>query len=163
MVSFLQLDRLADDPDRLIGFLGIIGLSCCGLWLLIRWLFKEPTQPDPWGAEINAELAAEEATPLCHRCLFPHDQQTNFCPECGAPVGTYTNLLPYPYLFSIGHALRLGTEGKFRHSPLTVAGFLLFGFAEYSLFAPVYWFVFLKKLLRPAAPDPQPPDPAPEA
>jgi hypothetical protein len=62
-------------------------------------------------------------------------------------VGQYTNWLPFPYLFSVGHALRIGTSGEFRRSPLTVIGFMLFGLAEYALFVPIYWIVFLHKLL----------------
>jgi hypothetical protein len=63
-------------------------------------------------------------------------------------------LLPFPYLFSIGHTLRIGTDGRFKRSPLTITGFLLVGLAEYALFAPVYWFVFLKRLLHPPPADP---------
>src|SRR5437867_11263453 len=114
-----------DDPDRLIGILGLLILSAYGLVMLIRWLRNAPIAPEPWSDEIAAEIAGDNGVPLCHRCLSPHDLLVNFCPDCGAPVGTYTNLLPYPYLFSVGHTLRIGTEGNFKHSPLVVAGFLL--------------------------------------
>jgi hypothetical protein len=154
MIALIEIDRWVDTPEKLVGFLGVLALCCSGVWLLVRWLFRGPIQPDPWSDEIAAELKAEEAAPLCHRCLCPHGASADFCPECGAPVGTYTNWLPFPYLFSIGHMLRIGTAGEFRHSPLTIIGFFLFGLVEYALFAPVYWFVFFRSLLHraPAGP-----------
>ena len=149
-----------NDPDLLIGILAVCLLSACGLVMLVRWLLSGPTRPDPWNEEVAAAIAGENGVPLCHRCLAPHDPLVNFCAECGAPVGDYTNLLPYPYLFSIGHTLRIGTEGNFRRSPLVVAGFFLFGIAEYALLAPVYWFLFLKNLSRQSRSGPPPESPA---
>jgi hypothetical protein len=103
---------------------------------------------------VAAEIAGEDSTPVCHRCLTPHSAEVYFCPECGAPVGTYTNWLPFPYLFSIGHTLRIGTEGTFKRSPLVIAGFFLFSLAEYTVFAPVYWVQFLKHVRSPPPPNP---------
>src|SRR5438046_7299792 len=114
---------LKDDPTKVVVVLAIAILLCVGLWRLIRWLFSGHPPPDPWSEEVAAEIAKDDAVPLCHRCLAPHDSQVDFCPECGAPVGSYTNWLPYPCLFSIGHTLRIGSSGDFRRSPLTIAGF----------------------------------------
>ena len=146
MILLGQSDYLTEDPTTRVGVLAIAILLCLGLWKLIRWLFNGPQQPDPWSDEVATEIAKDDAVPLCHRCLAPHESWVDFCPDCGAPVGPYTNWLPYPYLFSIGHTLRIGTSGDFRHSPLTIAGFFLLGIAEYALFAPVYWFILLKGL-----------------
>jgi hypothetical protein len=44
------------------------------------------------------------------------------------------------------HALRIGAFGNFKRSPLTVAGFFAFGFIEYSIFAPFYWFRLLRNI-----------------
>jgi RNA polymerase subunit RPABC4/transcription elongation factor Spt4 len=112
----------------------------------MKRMLKQPMHPDPWDQKIAAEIGREEATPLCHRCLTAHDSATDFCPACGAAVGQYTNWLPYPQLFSIGHALRIGTSGKFRRSPLTVSFFLLFSLVECTLFAPIYWIFMALKL-----------------
>ena len=146
MILIAQSNDLPEDPAAPGGILAIAILLCLGLWMLIRWLFTGPPRPDPWSDEVAAEIAKEDAVPLCHRCLAPHDSRVDFCPDCGAPVGPYTNWLPYPYLFSIGHTLRIGASGDFRRSPLTIVGFFCLGIAEYALFAPVYWFMLLKGL-----------------
>src|SRR6266566_4837636 len=146
MILLGQTDYVTEDPATRAGVLGIVILLCLGLWMFIRWLFSGPQQPDPWSDEVAAEIGKDDAVPLCHRCLGPHDSLVDFCPNCGAPVGTYTNWLPYPYLFSIGHTLRIGASGDFRRSPLTIAGFFCLGIVEYALFAPIYWFMLLKGL-----------------
>lgn len=133
-------------PDLEVGILALTLLSCCAIWMFFRWFLTGPAPPDPWNEQVTREVESGETRPICHRCLTPHDVMVDFCPECGAPVGDYTNLLPFPYLFSIGHTLRIGTAGEFRRSPLTIAGFILLGIAEYTLFAPVYWLVFLWRL-----------------
>ena len=161
MIPLGQLSYLTVDPATRVGLLAIAILLCFGLWMLIRWLFSGPPQPDPWSDEVAAEIAKDDAVPLCHRCLAPHDSSLDFCPDCGAPVGPYTNWLPYPYLFSIGHTLRIGTSGDFRRSPLTIAGFFCLGIVEYALFAPVYWFMLLKGL-SDRGPSNAPSDPPPE-
>ena len=150
MLLIAQLSR----GELTIGLLGIALIVGYGLWGLVRWLFQGPSTPDPWDEQVAAQLAAEETLPLCHRCLSPHDGQVDFCPECGAAVGQYTNWLPFPWLFSLGHTLRLGTSGEFKQSRLTIFGFLLLSLAEYMLLAPVYWFIFLRELSRRRATPP---------
>jgi hypothetical protein len=142
-------------------FLVIAALAACGVWASIRWLLSGPVSPDPWDEQVGVEVSKEETLPLCHRCLLPHDPSVDFCSNCGVAVGQYTNWLPYPYLFSIGHTVRIGTTGDFKHSPLTVGGFLALGLANYSLFFPVYWFVFLRNLFHqsPAQPPEAPASP----
>jgi len=153
-----QPNYSTEGPEMGVG-VGIAILLCLGLWRLIHWLFDGPQRSDPWSDEVATEIAKDDAVPLCHRCLSPHDSLVDFCPDCGAPVGPYTNWLPYPYLFSIGHTLRIGASGDFRRSPLTIAGFFCLGIAEYAPFAPVYWFILLKGLSshRPASPSSDPP------
>src|SRR5256885_12609400 len=98
----------------------IFALFCYGCWAVIRWVSNAPSTPEPWDDKVSAEIAKDETPPICHRCLAPHDTLANFCPDCGAPVGIYTNWLPYPYLFSIGDALRTGTVGNFKRTPLAI-------------------------------------------
>ena len=160
MIMLAQLNHGASEPELRVGILAVAVLFCFGVWAFQRWLRKAPTHPDPWDETVTAEMENEEATPLCHRCLTPHDAAAEFCPTCGVCVGQYTNWLPYPYLFSMGHTLRIGTNGDFRRSPLTIVGFLIFGAVEYALLAPIYWFMFLRKLFedhQPEAPAEQPP------
>lgn len=139
-------------PEMTGGLLLFVVLGGCVIWLFVRWLMDGPIRPDPWDQQVAEDLDKADATPLCHRCLLPHDSLTNFCPRCGAPVGEYTNLLPYPYLFSIGHTMRIGTAGEYRRSPLTIVGFFLLAIAEYAFFAPVYWFMFIRRLNQPEPP-----------
>ncbi len=54
-------------PEQTIGILAILGLLVYGLWTLLAWLLKGPSPKEPWGDQISAEIAGDEATPLCHR------------------------------------------------------------------------------------------------
>jgi hypothetical protein len=121
------------DPDMQVARLAILALCCAGGWFLFRQLGKRASTPDPWDAQVAAEIEDDNATPLCHHCLTPHSPAVDFCHKCGAGVGQYTNLLPFPYLFSLGHTLRIGTCENFKRTPLTMAGFFVFGLAEYSI------------------------------
>jgi hypothetical protein len=145
-VELIQFGVAGYAPEFEVGILAIVGLCLAVGWLFVRWLFNGPVTPDPWDAQVSASLTSEDATPLCCHCLAPHDASADFCAQCGAPVGQYTNWLPFPYLFSIGQALRLGTAGEYKRSRLTFWGFILFSIAEYTVFAPVYWFMFLLNL-----------------
>jgi len=145
MIYFAQLQYHSRYPDVLIGIVAGSVLFHC-LWLFLQRLKVGPTTPDPWDDQVTEAMENDDAIPLCHHCLAPHSAAADFCPECGAAVGVYTNLLPFPYLFSVGHALRIGAFGNFKRSPLTVAGFLALGFIEYSVFAPFYWFRLLRNI-----------------
>ena len=136
------------DPERRGGYLVVFVLGGYCLVSLAVWLVKRPGQPDPWDEQTAADLAEGNCTPVCHRCLTPHDALVYFCPECGAPVGDYTNLLPFPRLFSLGHTLRIGTSGGFKRSPLIVGGFILLAISEYAIFAPVYWVMLFRNISR---------------
>lgn len=136
--------------ETLVGVFAILGLLGVAVWRLVKWFIRTKPMPDPWDETVAAELEKEDAAPLCSRCLSPHSELANFCPECGTPVGPYTNWLPFPQLFSIGHALRTGTNGEFKRTPLNILGFLLFSLIEYTVFVPIYWIVFLRKIFRRA-------------
>jgi hypothetical protein len=146
MISFAQLSvgLVTDSPEWSVGVPVLLFLLCIGGYVFVRWLLLGPVSPDPWDKAVAADLADDRAVPLCHRCLAPHDPQADFCPECGATVGQYTNLLPYPYIFSVGDTLRLGTSGEFRRTPFTILGFLVFACVEYTVFAPWYWIRFFQ-------------------
>lgn len=162
-MNFLcQIRPGSSDPELLVGILGVGVLICGGIWGLVLWVRRASTSPDPWDRSITEELEQEQAVQLCHRCLAAQESSADFCPACGAPVGQYTNWLPYPYLFSIGHTLRIGTSGEYKRTRLTIFGFFLLGLAEYAVFAPVYWFMVLRRLIKPNPPtttSPQAPDP----
>src|SRR5262245_14135696 len=93
-------------PNYLI--LGTAALYSIG-WGLASWVRDAAPVADPWEAEQPEEIGSAEATPLCHRCLAPHLEEEYFCSECGASVGSYNNLNPYLYIFSLGEALRYGS------------------------------------------------------
>lgn len=140
-------------PEGTVGFLAILGLASVAVWAFVRWLLAGPAGPEPWDAETAAAVAEAGATPLCHRCLSPNDPEADFCAECGATIGQYTNYLPYPYVFSLGHTLRIGAAGEFKRSFLTILGFVLLPLAEPLFLAPFFWFVFVRNLTRPNQPE----------
>jgi hypothetical protein len=140
-----------DSPEHTIATLALTGLCMFGLGYLVRWLFTGPTRPDPWDETISAQIESTDATPLCHRCVTIHSHAAHFCPNCGAAVGDYNNVLPFEQLFSEGEVFRNGTTQRFRPTFLVVCGYLLLSAAAYMIFAPVYWFFLLRNLSRPAA------------
>ena len=146
MTIFGQISSGTNEPERFVTILAVTVLFGFAIWRCLKWIFDTKPTPDPWDETTAAELEKDEAVPLCHHCLSPHHPSTDFCQDCGTPVGQYTNWLPFPQLFSIGHVLRTGTNGDFKRTPLTILGFLLFSCLEYTLFAPIYWIVFLRKL-----------------
>ncbi len=119
------------------------------LYALVRWVQTAPVRPDPWDTEIEAGLHDPETSPVCHHCSTPLPAEPLFCPECGCAVGAYNNLLPYPYVFSLGEVFRNGTLGKFRLNVLTIVGFLLVSLLQPLFFlVPVYWFFLLRNVAR---------------
>jgi hypothetical protein len=152
----MTLTGQTSDVERLVGLLAVLGLVCYFVVRCLKSVLNRPLPPDPWDEQVSADLAEGNGTPICHRCLTPHDPLQNFCADCGAPVGKYTHWLPYPYLFALGHTLRIGTSGTFRRSPLTIAGFIILSLAEYAVFAPVYWLrFFLNSSNEPASHSPE--------
>jgi hypothetical protein len=142
----MNLIGQTSEAERLVGILA--GLGLVGYFFVsgvMSWL-RRPLPPDPWDEQVSADLAEGNGAPICHRCLAAHDAMADFCPDCGASVGKYTNWLPYPYVFALGHTLRIGTSGTFRRSPLTIAGFIILSIAEYAVFAPFYWLRFFLNL-----------------
>ena len=137
-----------NDPNQFVAVLGVAGLSLAAFWRLILWVRAATPKPEPWGAEVEASLQSEDATPICHRCLTPHSNVAWFCEHCGSAVGTYNNLMPFVYVFSQGEVLRNGVTDKFRTSPFLIAGYLLYSLASHAIFAPLFWFFFFRNLKR---------------
>jgi len=135
-------------PEQIVGWTAILLLVGFGVAVAFRRMASAPLSPDPWDSDVARDLESGDATPLCHRCITEHGLNDKFCPRCGAPVGQYVNFMPYEYLFSVGHMFRLGTSGQVKRSFITTAGFLLVSCAEYIMFAPIYWIVFLLNLRR---------------
>jgi hypothetical protein len=153
-------------PEETIALLAILALGGVLLWRALRWFFTGPTTPNPWGPEIDEQINQPEAVPLCPRCLSPNPAERDFCEECGYPVGTYTNWLPYLQLFSLGHVLRTGVDGRYPLNWITFLGYLflsvgcfltpsltlsimggLIGFLVFALFCSafvVFWVFLLR-------------------
>jgi hypothetical protein len=138
----------SNDPNSIVAGLGVIGMMLAAFWRLILWVRAATPGPEPWGVEIEASLQAEDAVPVCHRCLTPHSNIAWFCEQCGSAIGTYNNWMPYVYVFSEGEIFRNGVMDKLRASPLTITGYLLYSLGSYTLLAPIYWFFFYKNLKR---------------
>jgi hypothetical protein len=134
--------------DLTILTLVLIVTGSFAVWRFAQWLLDGPPPVEPWDDTVTKAIAQDDATPVCCRCLQPHESEIDFCPECGAPVGTYTNLLPFPYIFSLGDLLRVGTSGNFHRTPVTIIGFFLVALAEYTILAPFYWFMLLRNMNR---------------
>jgi hypothetical protein len=138
-------------------WIGIVAIVAIGGWLAFRLLqrwFSAPVSPDPWGPEVADALDQPDATAVCPHCQCPSERTRWFCPECGRAVGDYNNLNPYLYLFSMGEVLREGTTGRVRKSWLTIVGFVFLSLIEYTLLAPVYWFLLFRNLSRQRGPQP---------
>lgn len=125
-----------------------IALTVLSAWRLWVWFRSSPVRPDPWDESIAAGMEQENSHALCCRCLEPVPEGQHFCEHCGLPSEPCTNLSPYLYVFSLGDALRTGSFGRFTPKPLAIVGFLLFSLAEYTVFAPIYWFFLLRNIHR---------------
>lgn len=156
VVLLRPMNSTITTPEQVVGALALLGLSGIAVWRLGKWFLQSPAKPDPWDAQVAVEVSQENATPLCPHCLLPQPAAADFCTNCGATVGQYTNWLPFPQLFSIGHVLRIGAFGKFKRSRLIIFGFWFFGLFEYSVFAPFYWFRLLQNRFQPG-PESHPP------
>jgi hypothetical protein len=154
MLASFTADAVGPSGGSIVMAVGLVLAACAGL---LHWLTNGPRTPDPWDAE-TIDAPGTEDLILCHRCLVPNNTTADFCENCGAAVGQYTNYLPFPHLFSIGHTLRLGTAGEFKRNKLTVCGFVLLALLQYSVFAPVYLLIFFSKALN--SPTTQPEDTA---
>jgi hypothetical protein len=126
---------------------GVVASYRIGLWLL-DWYGQPPTTPDPWEPSVAKELEDPDCMPVCHRCLAPQEHLDWFCPNCGASVGTYSNFLPFVYIFSEGEVFRNGVNQHIRWSALTIAGYFLISLSSYLVFAPLYWYFLFKNIHR---------------
>jgi hypothetical protein len=111
------------------------------------FMTADPTlSPDPWGPEIETVIQDPDTLALCHRCLTPHEHEAWFCPVCGTAVGKYNNYMPFVCLFSVGEVLRAGVTDYVRPSFLNIIWHLFFSFCNYLIFAPIYWYFFLRNV-----------------
>jgi hypothetical protein len=154
MFAMFEVVSKASDKEMMLGLIVIIVFALYAFVLLLKRLTTGPVSPDPWDAETAAKLDDANTQVLCHRCLVPNEPLADFCENCGAPVGKYTNYLPFPQLFSIGHTLRVGAEGAYKRSPMTVLGYFLLALGEYTIFAPVYWYWLFRSMPRKAPDSP---------
>jgi hypothetical protein len=144
MTNVFVLAASMTRAEETIAILGFLVVTVVGIVACCRWLVRGPFSPDPWDRQEFVPSPEAEATVLCHRCLVPNSTGADFCENCGAPIGTYTNYLPFPYLFSVGYLLRAGASGEFKRNRFTVFGFVLLSLAEYTIAAPAYWYRLFK-------------------
>jgi len=135
----------------------VIGLVCIRLWI---WFRRGTPSPDPWGSEVAESMEQETAEPLCYHCLAPQKDERWFCEECGAAVGPYNNYDPYAQIFSQGQLFRTGVLDRIPRRPVVIIGYLIVPLTVFSIFAPIYWFFFIRNLtattpIVPDAPAPQ--------
>jgi hypothetical protein len=152
-------------PEQTIVFFVVLGIVVVGLFRFFRWLFSGPLTPDPWGPALTEAVDLAESEPVCHRCLTEHSNLAHFCPNCGAAVGDYNNVMPFEHVFSEGEVFRNGTTLKTPPTFLRVTGYFVLSLGSYFVFAPIYWFFLLKNFSRSAAlqtTDPPAPSSPPE-
>jgi hypothetical protein len=125
-------------PEETVVALAVLGLLGAAIYLFWQWLLACPRTPDPWGAEVEQAVEADEAVPVCPHCLAPQEHNGWFCPECGATSGPYCNYLLFVYIFSLGDAVRAGVQRRSRWTPFVVTGYILTAFAWLWFLAPLY-------------------------
>ena len=99
------------------------------------WLATCP--PDPWPPELDEAVRDPAALAVCHHCFAPQEDSGWFCRECGAATGPYNNTMPYLHIFSTGEVLRSGVGPAARFTKLTVFGYVVLGFIETLVLAPM--------------------------
>ena len=104
---------------------------------LLVWS-RRPTPPDPWGEELDAAVRQPDATPVCHSCFEAQPPVGWFCPQCGAAVGPYNNLMSYVWVHSLGEVLLSGVGRQAQYTMLTIPGYVLVALAEYGPFGLIY-------------------------
>jgi hypothetical protein len=119
------------------------------LLFVARWLWQRAskTPADPWPTEIDVAVRDREAVPLCINCLFPQEAHRWFCPHCGFPTGDYVAVMPYLQVFVVGEVLRKGVMGPPERRIGVQLFLVLYSLAEYTFFAPIYWFWMLRRAL----------------
>jgi hypothetical protein len=145
----------ASDPNQIIIGFGLGALVLAALWRLVVWVRESPVKPDPWDANVEAQLA--EAPEACPHCSTPQQPNAWFCPHCGRAVGPYNNLMPFVEIFSEGEVLRNASNRHLRNRPVIMIGYLLLGLHFLPLL-PIYLISFLRMCKHPA--DAHKPSPA---
>ena len=80
----ISLAALTVEPsDLTILTLGVTVVGCFAFWRFAHWLLDGPTSPEPWGDQVAAAIAQEEATPICCRCLLPQEPPSTGSCSCG--------------------------------------------------------------------------------
>lgn len=131
-------------PEAKVGVFAIAGLVLVGCLLFIRWLFSGKAGPNPWDEKTEESLHQPDATPLCRRCLEPHELEARY----GLPVDSMVPLSPFHQVFALGDILLTGTQRRFPVNWLTVSGYVLLSLIQYLIFAPFYWFFLLRNVRR---------------
>lgn len=103
----------------------------------------KPPYSEPWPEEVDDAVRRPDAVLVCHRCLAPQKPGAWFCPECGAAVGPYNNVMPYLYIFSMGEGFRAGVQPEAHYTPLTKTGYAL---AALSYMGPLAILYYLRML-----------------
>jgi hypothetical protein len=103
------------------------------------------SHPDPWPAEVEAEVRSREARPLCLNCLFPQERQRSFCPHCGVTTHEFAVVMPYMQIFPVGDMLRSGVSGPPEPRWGVQVFLVLVSLTQYSIFAPVYWYWMFRR------------------
>jgi hypothetical protein len=134
----------------------VFALVCVWGW---NWLRAGTPSPDPWDSQVAESMEQETAEPLCYHCLAPQKDERWFCQECGASVGPYNNYDPYAQIFSQGQLFRTGVLDRIPRRPVVIIGYIIVPVTVFFIFAPIYWFFFIRNLTAPTPVLPDAPEP----
>lgn len=110
----------------------------------VRAIFSAP-HPDPWAPEVDAEVKAPSAVPLCISCLSPQPPHRWLCQCCGFPTGDFAPMMHYVQIYALGDLLRRGVTGAPERKIGVQVFLVLLATSQYGIFAPVYWYWMLRR------------------
>ena len=92
--------------------------------------------PNPWPDELDEQVHAIDALPVCHRCFLPFEyhSQSYFCTDCGASIGPFNNYLPLHRYYAVGEVMRSAVGPEAVLTIPCIIGYVLFMSSRSSLF-----------------------------
>ncbi|MEJ0091254.1 MAG: hypothetical protein WDM80_16105 [Limisphaerales bacterium] len=133
------------DPDMTVARIAIGGLVLAGLWRLIVWIRDAPIRPDPWEAEYEQKINADDTLEVCRHCSTPQLSTTLSCPHCGCAIDSYNNWVPYVYSFSDRDVFRKTKSGQLCVKWLIVIGYLLLFFSRIGMLTGLFFCIFFNQ------------------
>lgn len=106
--------------------------------------------PNPWPDELDDQVHAIDALPVCHRCFLPFEyhSQSYFCADCGASIGPFNNYMPLLRYYAMGEVMRSAVGPEAVLTTPCIIGYVLFMFTQTSLLFPIFIYRLCKNIGR---------------